>query len=261
MRSSHPPLLNRPPVLLTSSVIAHDTGVALKDTDERLRLTLDSIGEWLRIDPTLQIVICDGSGFDFSEPVWQRFPHATIECLFFNNDINAVQRLGRGYGEGEIVRHAVEHSRCIAQAQCFAKCTAKLWVENFQACLAEWNGRLCLKGVFLDVFSPFKTTTLAYIDTRFYIAQVQVYRDLLQDVHARIDKDRGYGLEECFRDTVGSASLTGVLWRTPPVIAGVGGGIGVSYRNPLKRILKERLRSFLVQQHPKFSSLFTPIHA
>lgn len=262
MRSSHPLVLSRPPVLLTSSVIAHDTGVALKDTKERLRLTLDSLGEWLRIDSSLQIVICDGSGFDFSEPIRQRFPGASVECLFFNNNIDAVQRLGRGYGEGEIVRHAVEHSRFIAQAQCFAKCTAKLWVENFQACLAEWNGRLCLKGVFLDVFSPFKTTTLAYVDTRFYIAQVQVYREFLLEAHARIDKDRGYGLEECFRDTVvGTAGMTGVLWRTPPVIAGVGGGIGVSYRNPLKRIIKERIRSFLVQQHPKFASLFTPVRA
>jgi len=249
-------MLSRPPVLLTSSVIAHDTEVALKDTDERLRLTLDCVGEWLRIDSSLQIVICDGSGFDFSALIRRRFPQASVECLFFNNDIDAVQRLGRGYGEGQIVRHAVEHSRCIAQAQCFAKCTAKLWVENFHACVAQWNGRLCLKGVFLDVFSPFKPTTLAYIDTRFYIAQLQVYRDLLMDVHARIDKDRGYGLEESFRDAVRSAALTGVLWRTPPVIAGVGGGIGVSYRNPVRRIVKERLRSLLVQRHPAFSSLF-----
>jgi hypothetical protein len=256
MHSSHSPILKRPPVLLTSSVIAHDRGVALKDTDERLRLTLDSVGEWLRIVPSLQIVICDGSGFDFSEPIRRRFPQASVECLFFSNDIDAVQRQGRGYGEGEIVCHAVEHSRYIAQAQCFAKCTAKLWVENFHACLAEWNGSLCLKGVFLDVFSPFKATSLAYIDTRFYIARVQVYRDLLLDAHARIDKDRGYGLEESFRDTVKSAELTGVLWRTPPVIAGVGGGIGVSYRNPLRRIIKERIRNSLVQLHPEFSSLF-----
>ena len=246
----------RPPVLLTSSVIAHDTGVALKDTGERLQLTLNSVGEWLRIDPTLQIVICDGSGFDFSGSVRQHFPAANIECLFFQNDVSAVQRYGRGYGEGEIVRHAVEHSRLVAQAGCFAKCTAKLWVENYGDCLAEWDGRLCCKGVFLDVFAPFKATTLAYIDTRFYIAQVQRYREVLLDAHVRIDKERGYGLEECFRDTMQAAGLHSMLWRTPPVIAGVGGGIGMSYRNPLQRIVKERLRSLLVQYHPKFTGLF-----
>lgn len=247
---------SRPPVLLTSSVIVHDMGVALQDTDERLRLTLDSVGEWLRIAPELQFVICDGSGFDFSESIRQRYPSTTVECLFFQNDAQAVRRFGRGYGEGEIVRHAVTHSRLIARAGCFAKCTAKLWVDNYRDCLAEWDGRLCLKGVFLDVFSPFKPTTLAYIDTRFYIAQVRMYRELLLNAHTRVDKDQNYGLEEAFRDAVLSTGLTGVFWRTPPVIEGVGGGIGVSYRNPFKRILKEKLRSLLAQHHPKFAALF-----
>lgn len=245
-----------PPVLLTSSVIAHDTGVTLRDTDERLRLTLDSVGEWLRIDPGLQLVICDGSGFDFSESIRQRYPSTTVECLFFQNDAQAVRRFGRGYGEGEIVRHAVKHSRLIARAGCFAKCTAKLWVENYRDCVAEWDGRLCLKGVFLNAFSPFKPTTLAYIDTRFYLAQVRMYCELLLEAHTRVDKDQNYGLEEAFRDAVLSNGLTGVLWRTPPIIEGVGGGIGVSYRNPFKRIVKEKLRSLLVQHHTKFAALF-----
>lgn len=247
---------SRPPVLLTSSVVVHDTGVALQDTDERLRLTLDSVGEWLRVAPELQLVICDGSGFDFSEPVRQRYPSASVECLFFQNDAQAVRRFGRGYGEGEIVRHAIEYSHLIAHAGCFVKCSAKLWVENYRDCLAEWDGHLCLKGVFLDAFSPVKPTTLAYIDTRFYIAQVQVYRELLLEAHTRVNKDQNYGLEEAFRDAVISTGLTGVLWRTPPVIEGVGGGIGVSYRNPFKRIVKEKLRSLLVQHHPKFAAMF-----
>lgn len=245
-----------PPILLTSSVIAHDTGVALTDTEERLRLTIESVGEWLQIDPQLQIVICDGSGYDFSVPLRDRFPNAAIECIHFHNDITAVQRYGRGHGEGEIVRHALAHSRFIAQARCFAKCSAKLWVSNFHGCLTEWNGRLAFKGVFLDVFSPFRRTTLAYIDTRFYMASVEAYQRYLSDAHLRIDKEKGYGLEECFRDTILAQGLKGLLLRNPPVIAGVGGGIGRHYRNSLKRVLKERLRNWLVQRNKRHAPLF-----
>lgn len=248
-----------PPILLTSSVVAHDTGVTLTDTEERLRLTIESVGEWLKIDPGLRIVICDGSGFDFSGPLRARFPAAAIECLHFHNDVASVQRYGRGYGEGEIVRHALEHSRFIADAKCFAKCSAKLWVANFHACLSEWNGKFAFKGVFLDVFSPFRATTFAYIDTRFYMASVEAYRHYLGDAHIRIDKDRGYGLEECFRDTVLTQGLDSLLLRTPPVIAGVGGGIGRHYRNSIKRILKEKLRNWLVQHDRHHAALF--IHA
>lgn len=246
----------RIPVLLTSSVIAHDTGVALTDTQERIRLTIESIAQWLKIDPALQIVVCDGSNHDFSGLVRERFPSAAIECLFFENDQERVRQYGRGYGEGEIVRHALNHSRFIADAGCFAKCTAKLWVDNFLECAADWNGRLRLKAVFLHVFSPLRKTELAYIDTRFYITSCESYRRYFETAHHQIKKDLGHGLEECFRDVLLQHHLKGALLTVLPVICGVGGGTGVYYRNTLKRQLKERLRLRLVRMHRGFADLF-----
>ena len=244
------------PILLTSSVIAHDLGVALTDTNERLRLALESVREWLKIDPTLSLVLCDGSGFDFGPAVQKQFPDARIECLYFQNDVGKVLAQGRGYGEGEIVRFAVEHSRLIADAGCFAKCTSKLWVENFSDCAGQWNGRLLLKGVFENVFSLKRPTQLWHIDTRFYIASIEMYRRYLIDAHQVIQKDQGYGLEECFRDVLQRESLQHVLLSVAPVICGVGGGTGVYYKNSLKRKLKEKLRLALVRHHAAFHKLF-----
>lgn len=246
----------RPPILLTSSVVAHDTGVALNDTQERTLLALESVREWLRIDPGLRLVLCDGSGFDFSELVADRFPQADIECLPFHNDAARVRQFGRGYGEGEIVRHAVKNSRFIAQAGCFAKCTSKLWVENYTECLAHWNGNMRFKGVFLDVFSPWKKAEFAYIDTRFYMVSCESYRRYFEDAHLQIRKEEGYGLEECFRDVVREQALTHILLPIAPVIAGVGGGTGAHYRNPLKRRLKEKLRVLLVRLSRDHAHLF-----
>jgi len=244
------------PILLTSSVVVHDTGVALKDTQERIRLTLESIREWLKVEPSLRIVVCDGSRHDFTSAVAEQFPAAAIECLHFENPQALVRQYGRGYGEGEIVRFALENSRFIAQAGCFAKCTSKLWVENFVACAAGWQSGLRFKAVFLDVFSPFKPTRLAYIDTRFYITSCKDYRQHFQDAHLRIRKDDGYGLEECFRDIFLEQGFRGSLFTLPPVICGVGGGTGVSYRNPMKRRLKERLRLWLIRSSRHFAPLF-----
>lgn len=244
------------PVLLTSSVVAYDTDVALRDTQGRIRLTLESIQEWLRVDPALRLVICDGSQHDFSAAVAQRFPRAAIECLHFDNPQHLVRQHGRGYGEGEIVRYALNHSKFIAEAGCFAKCTSKLWVDNFLACAAGWQGGLRFKAVFLDVFSPIRPTRLAYIDTRFYIASCEAYRQYFQDAHFRIRKDEGYGLEECFRDIFLEQRFRGALFTVPPVICGVGGGTGVFYRNPWKRRLKERLRLWLVRSSREFFPWF-----
>ena len=247
------------PVLLTSSVIAHDTRVALTNTEERLEFALESVAQWLKLYPQINLVLCDGSNFDFSRVVAQRFPMASIECVFFENDQNAVRQYGRGYGEGEIVRFAIAHSRLIRRAGAFAKCTSKLWVRNYDECLAEWNGIFLCKAVFDHVFSPFKTTTLSYIDTRFYIASLPYYQQHFESAHQRINVDAGKGLEDCYLEAFCSGHLSGVLLNTPPVIDGVGGGIGKHYKNPLKRRLKERLRLHLVRAQQPFRGLFTPV--
>jgi hypothetical protein len=244
------------PVLLTSSVIAHDTGVALTDTDERIRLGLESVEQWLKMVPATNIVLCDGSNFDFARIVADRFPLAEIECLHFENNQELVKKFGRGYGEGEIVRYALDHSKYIAKAGCFAKCSSKLWVENFAQCLSAWNGSLLCKGVFLNVFSLFKKTELVYIDTRFYIASCTTYKRYFENVHFQINQAKGHGLEECFRDTFLKNNLQKSLFSHPPVICGVGGGTGTYYKNSLKRKLKEKIRQKLVCMDKKFMHFF-----
>lgn len=148
------------------------------------------------------------------------------------------------------------HSQLINRAGCFAKCSSKLWVENFDECKSWWNDNFLCKGVFLDVFSPFKATIFHHIDTRFYFASKTFYERYLLNAHVDINVEAGYGLEECFRDILLREQMKGVLLPVPPVIAGVGGGTASYYRNSLKRVWKEQLRVTLVQRTRSFSPLF-----
>ncbi len=244
------------PILLTSSVVAHDKGVRLQDPVERARLALESIQQWRAIAPDNPLVLCDGSGFDFQPLVTTLPGSGQIECVHFQNNVELVKQHGRGYGEGEIVRHAIANSTLIQFAGCFAKCTSKLWVENFNVCMQPWNGRLLMKGVFDHVFSPLKATTLAYIDTRFYTMDVQTYRQHFLHAHEAIRTQDGYGLEESFRDIFLNKQLQGCLMSPPPVICGVGGGTGAYYRNTPLRQLKEKWRYQLVKRSPLFQLWF-----
>nr|WP_315463934.1 hypothetical protein [uncultured Rhodoferax sp.] len=245
------------PLLLTSSVVAHDKGVSLKDTDARIHHAVEAIERWLAIDPKLPIVICDGSSYDFSKEMQARFPSTNIECLYFENDQHLVRQFGRGYGEGEIVKFAIQHSQTIEKYGCFAKCTSKLWVDNFNACLSFWNGKLLCKGVFLDAFSPLKKINLNYIDTRFYISSTDFYKKYLLDAHQDINVSKGYGLEECFRDVLILSKLHHVLMPIYPIIGGVGGGTGEYYRNPARRLIKEKLRLLIARRSTEFKELFS----
>lgn len=244
------------PILLTSSVIAHDKGVRLQDPGERERLALESIQAWRRIAPHNPLVLCDGSDFDFQTHVAALPGSGAVECMHFQNDVQRVQQQGRGYGEGEIVRHAIEHSKLIQAAGCFAKCTSKLWVQNFASCMQPWNGQLLMKAVFNNVFSLRKHATLAYIDTRFYAMDVSTYRQHFLRAHEAIRANDGYGLEESFRDIFLEKQLQGCLMNPPPVICGVGGGTGVYYRNSWLRQYKEKWRYQRAKRNPLFRRWF-----
>ncbi|MBT0571780.1 hypothetical protein KIK84_15795 [Curvibacter sp. CHRR-16] len=245
------------PVLLTSSVVAHDTEVRLLDTQERIRLALESVGKWLEMNPQQPLVLCDGSNYDFTADVKSLFPDACIECLHFENNQSLVRLHGRGYGEGEIVSFAIKNSKMIADAACFAKCSSKLWVENFTTCVEGWHGPILLQGIFLNALTPWRKTILSYVDTRFYITELKYYTSLFKDAHKRIKKEEGHGLENAFLDIVIENEIKKVFSVTAPVICGVGGGIGKYYKNTRERRLKEYLRLLIVRKNFFFKDLFS----
>lgn len=250
-----------PPVLLTSCIYIADQSVQLKEPADRILHTLESIGEWLRIAPDAQLVVCDSSGFDFTRLAREKFPQATIECLHFLADRALVQYHGKGYGEGEIIKFAVLNSTYISQADFFAKCTAKLWVENFHQCIKEWNGLFLCKATFSNVFS-FKETYFNHVDTRFYLVSKDFYWEYLSTAHLNLGQPTGISIEDNFRDVVLKQNLNKVIFCNPPVIAGVGGATGKYYNQGLLKRFKETLRSRLVQRHPSFKHLFNcDLHA
>lgn len=245
------------PLLLTSSIVAHDIAVRLQDTEARLHHALESVEQWLRIDPQLPIVLCDGSSYDLTAEVRQRFPTATIECLAFENNQALVKEFGRGYGEGEIVRYAVMNSTLIRAAGCFAKCTSKLWVENYKECMRHWNGQLLISGIFLHAFAPLRATVLRQLDTRFYVVSVPVYENHFLNAHITMDSRAGHGIEDSFHDIFVRDHFKHCLLPIPPVICGVGGGTGAYYKNRRLRVWKDKLRLFLLTHQRRFREMFS----
>ena len=244
-----------PPVLLTSCIYIADHAVKLVDPTERINYTLESIEKWLAIAPGAPLVVCDSSGFDFTALANEKFPYKNIECLSFIADQALVKYHGKGYGEGEIVRYALANSSYLKQADFFAKCTAKLWVENFKACLEEWNGSFLCRATFLNVFS-IKKTVLDHIDTRFYLVSKDFYLKYLLNAHVNLGGTTGMGIEESFRDIMLSNNIVGMIFRTPPVIGGVGGGTGQYYNIRKSKTLKENLRYKMIRLNPHWKLLF-----
>lgn len=230
--------------------------VQLHAPKDRLRHALESIEKWLQKNKNLNIVLCDGSGYDLTEVVKRRFPKAEIECLHFLNDVDLIKKYGRGYGEGEIIKYAILNSRHINAYGAFVKCSSKLWVENFNECLNIWESGLAFNGIFLNALTPMKETVFHHIDTRFYIADCESYKKKLWNAHHKIRKSEGFGLEECFREVLLKESPRGFLLTVTPIISGVGGGTGKYYKTSWMRIIKDKVRLHLTRKDKKFKKLF-----
>ena len=248
-----------PPIILGSSINVMDQSVALKDPSERIKYTIESIENWLKIAPDIQLVVCDGSGFDFTPLIAKQFSekfHAhQIECLHFLNNSEKVAKFGKGYGEGEIIQYAITNSLILKDHEWFAKCTGKLWVDNFMECISEWNGRFLCQAYFSQVFS-LKKTRLEYVDTRFYLATKEFYNTHLATLHLQVGGHFESSIEDNFKKVIFDFQLTGILFRCFPIIRGVGGASGKYYKGKFWRRNKDRLRLKLVQVNPEFAKLF-----
>lgn len=227
----------------------------LNNPDLRIQYTLESIAAWLKIKPEIQLIICDGSGYDFTPSIQAHFPSTQIECLTFVNNLDKVKKHGKGYGEGEIIRYALTHSRFLQSADVFIKCTAKLWISNVDACMNQWNGQFACNAYFANIFS-LKKTQLQFIDTRFYISTKAFYLQFFSEAHMDVGDEAGRSIEDAFLEVIRQHRIEHVLFRIPPIVCGVGGGSGKYYKNGIIRIMKDRFRAQIAQKNTAYTELF-----
>lgn len=245
------------PILITSSITPHDIGVKLLDPERRLFHALEAIEHWIRVAPASRFVLCDGSNFDFSPIAKERFPDTQIECLFFENEPLQIANFGRGFGEGEIVKFALRNSLYLRQSGAFAKCSSKLWLENYADCAKEWTGDCLFSAVFNNAFSISRSIEMAQIDTRFYITSNDFYSRHLVNAHLQINTSTGFGLEDCFHARLCEIQQRRYLFPVTPHIRGVGGGTGTYYKYNRIRVFKDSIRLAIAKKSRKLNNLFS----
>ncbi len=233
----------KPPLLLTSCVSPGDGVPYLNLSDFALRreMTLKSLQMWTQCDPNLKIVLCDGSGYDFSSDIEEHLLGSSIECISFNNSLDLVRQMGKGFGEGEIIKHAIEKSIFLQEANFFAKCTARLYVENFHQCLSHWNEKFICRA---DIkYLPYlKSISLEMIDTRFYVVDKGFFMENLVDVYLSVNDLNNYHLEHVYRDAINATGIENFLLPIVPIIRGISGSSGEDYDNvfDVKRCTHEK---------------------
>ena len=244
---------NLPTLLITSCINPSDLTVKLKDPLLRLNHTLEGLQHWVNISPELKIVICDGSGFDFSGTASRAFPGANIECLNFINSTKEVEAKGKGYGEGEIIAYALDNSKYLNQSDRFMKSTGKLWVSNVHKLIKNRHELFLIDAHFKRHFKKYE---IQYLDTRFFISNIDFYKQFLIDAYKESCFEPGCNIEHIFLKRLLRINARNFIFQKNPAIYGFGGGNGSYYKYSLIKRILINLKKRLLTTNPKFINLF-----
>ena len=256
---------NFPPILITSAVKVSAPISKLRNQEIRINLTLKAIEKWLLIDKTMRIVICDGSGVDFSKKIHSYFPSSKIEFLHFENNGSLVAKYGSGYGEGEIIKYALSHSSILKNTPIFAKCTSKLNVNNFKKIAKNFNGSFICQCTFSNIrlirsffdYRSVRKIELLGIDTRFYIVKKDIYIKIFQNAYKDVRHEKKYYLEHAFYTAANDGKLKNFIADFPFLINGVSGTLNIEYRKiGILRYSKSLLNFRLLKRISLYKNLF-----
>lgn len=228
------------PLLITSAIRVSAAYTKLADFDSRLALTLEGIQRWLASPGIGPVVVCDGSGVDLGAHATRTLSNGgalTCEYLSFQNDTNAVRANGKGFGEGEIVNYALEHSQVLRAASKFAKCTGKLWVENHASCISHFNGIAAF-----NILGHFQA-----IDTRFYIVDKSFYLNRLATAYRDVRDGDGFYLEHAFKKALSTLKPSEFVMFPTPRLTGISGSTGTVYNSGGPKGFLRDARSLMIK--------------
>ena len=252
--------MNCPLLIIATLEVSESAGVKLSDTRERVLRHMEGLVAWLRDGRFGELVFVKNCALKIRPEVLEQAAEAHGKRLEFVQ-VDASPRTalqGKGYGEGDMVRKALEGSSTLAAAEGFCKVTGKLFYQQdslfemrgrggmFHMERVYPSGRLVGLRQWLGIFYrsrrlawvlpflhkrlrvPWSLVAAAsefWVDTRFYHVSKRVYHERLISSHERVHDALGYSLEAAFYDDLSSSSECGFL-TTNPIIYGCSGTLG-----------------------------------
>lgn len=245
-------MMSNGPVLLMTSCI-NPQGMKftkLQDKMERRRQYEKALSFYLA-NTSLKIVYCDNSGEEI-EGLIKNMDDSRIELLSFNGN-NYDVCLGKGYGELEIIRYAMDHSRFLKNAKSVIKVTGRLIVKNLCE-VTRLNYRLFCRPEHF-IFAN-ELTKPHEFDSRCFYASLDFLSCYFLNQPNTINDTEGRYFEHFLYDSIKSLPTSFVVsgFVLPLVVNGVSGSTGSQYDDKqLNRLEKSaRIRDFCQYEKRRF---------
>lgn len=234
------------PILLLTACVKPNgmPQTAIKFVDERLRQYRESLNFYLA-KTNFDVVFCENTGMDISEHYEKEIQKGRLEVLTYEgNDFDKIK--GKGYGECQIVAHALQHSQKLKQASMYqpvVKISGRHIVRNIKSIVNFTNLFIGKKSTF--VCAHINNRTKGAISD-FYIGTLN-FHQLFINNQSEIDESKGVWYEHVLFSTMEEYyhNKKGEVLNLPVPLyqIGVSGSTGEpfirpSYKDYMKSILK-----------------------
>jgi len=228
-------------LLLTGAIDLRKYNVpftSLVDLEIRLRQYMYSIEYAVDNYSTIdKIVFCENTCYDGDFSILSKKAESKgkeFEYLTFQGNYDQIQKRGKGYGEGEIIKHALENSQLLKTESSFYKLTGRLIVKNMD---------LILKTTYAGNAFTFKQKEISdrpanYFETYFYKVEIALYKQYLIKAYLFCNDNEYKHLEHVFYDKLSALPLRS--FKSPPLVSGMLGSTGELYDSNFKKGLIEK---------------------
>lgn len=214
--------------------------LCVKDKDYREQQYINAILFYIENTTIKNIVFCDNSVQPVNEMLCRkaREKRKNFEWLSFQGNYEKTEQLGKGYGEGEILEYVLNNSELIYKCKYMAKITGRLRLLNIDT---------VLRFLFASEYhfsSYFDEGKHLFIDTRFFVAETDRFRDKFLDAYKNVNDRKGIFYEYAIANRI---QERGIAFRDFPLalnIVGDSGSSGYSYRWTWKMLIKKSIPLF-----------------
>jgi hypothetical protein len=222
-------------LLATASVVCNDPNTVLKSSELRRAQYIAACYWWMCTNEVDKFIVCENTndkllGLELNHMAENN--RVEFEYITFLGNTGNISRYGKGYGEGEIIKYALENSLMIKTSQGFYKISGRLTVENFH----KINRKVKCNLNYFKLMSTRLNENLQ-VDTRFFYVQRDFYIRFLLNSYLMVDDRKNCYIEHAFYKILKYCGNT-TSFPSFPQIKGFSATLGDEYSLNKKDILR-----------------------
>ena len=233
-------------LLLTGAIDIREFDVpstTIVSIDERLSQYLYSIDYAIANYKTIsEIVFCENTDYkhDYSNLKEKALiNNKKLEIISFKGDYAKIQQKGKGFGEGEIIEHALNKSELLQRSDVFFKLTGRLIVKNMDKVVAATQS----DNSFIYHPKTIYKIPKDHIETFFFKVNKNLYIKHLINACQFVEESRFQYLEHIFYERLSALDLHS--FKITPLISGFSGTSGEPYESGTKATILEKINCFI----------------